>query len=198
MLDIEKNINSKEGQKSLVKETRQELQQMILDLTEKKATERFSDENLDRENEKIKLLNGSEVSISSIKEFISKTLSPHRTLFPLEFYQEVYRLNQWELDPKDYVKPPVVGKWTNELIYSRFPKEILQKLQALNPYIKKGVRQNKHFQWLNDEGKELVSEYINDAIRIMKKCSDWYEFRIQYFKEYGIGFQLNAFQENNF
>ena len=168
----------------------------IIQRTDQKALEKYSDKNLDREFEKIQLISGEVVSIPSLEKFISKVKSEYESIFQLDFYKEIYRLNRWDLDPKEYHKPPIVGKWTNQLIYGRFPKEVLPQLQILNPYVNGMYRASKHFQWLNKEGQEMVSGFITDAIKCMKKFNDWYEFRKEYHAQYGVGYQLDAFKES--
>ena len=167
----------------------------IIQRTDQKAQEKYSDKNLEREFEKIQLISGEVVSIPSLERFISEVKSQYQSMFPLDFYKEIYRLNDWDLDPKEYHKPPIVGKWTNQLIYGRFPNEVLPQLQILNPYVNGIHRAVKHFQWLNEKGKEMVSGFIYDAIECMKRFDDWYEFRKEYHVKYGIGYQLNAFKE---
>lgn len=87
-------------------------------------------------------------------------------------------------------KPSIVGVYTNDLIYRRFPKEILPTIQVLNPYIILGVRMYKNFQLLTPHGQSLVKEYIQDSIDLMSVCTDWYDFRCKYALKYNLSFQL--------
>ena len=184
--------------KQVQKEKRQELKQLILELTEQRIEERFSDKNLDRENEKIKLINGAEISISEFKAFIAERIQVYSVTYPREFYREINRLNSWDIPESDlYLKPPIVGRYTNEIIYGRFPKEILPTLQILNPYVRMGLRAVKHFQWFTEHGKKQLEIYIQEAINEMKECNNWYEFRVKYAKKYDVPFQLSLFTENN-
>ncbi|MBN1184217.1 MAG: hypothetical protein JXB49_18150 [Bacteroidales bacterium] len=184
-----------------ISEDRIGLQQLILQLTEQKTENRFSDVNLDRENEKIKLISGKEITIAEVKKTIAEAAGPYFPIFKneTEYYSEIFRLNNWkEEDPKQYYKPPIVGKYTNEIIYQRFSNGILPMLQHLNPYIgNRWNREYRHFQWLTEEGKEKVEIFISEAVKIMKTCDNWYEFRVKYYKEYGIPFQMDAFKDTN-
>lgn len=117
---------------------------------------------------------------------------------PRKYYLEIYRLKGWEVpDGKIYQKPWVVARYTNEVIYGRFTKDVLQMLQKLNPYVSFCQRRHKHFQWLNSEGKEKVEGYIQDAIGVMEKCTTWYEFRVKHSLEFGVTFQLDLFEDND-
>lgn len=178
-------------------ENRQQLQQLLIQLADEKADAKFTDFNLDRENEKIKLLNGSEITLREIREMqtvISKALNEYKPTFQQEFYKEINRLNGWLIpDERLHQKPPIVGRYTNEVIYARFSKEVLPVLQHLNPYTVHGIRLNKHHQWLTPEGKIQLEGFIGDAIRVMKTSSTWYEFRVKYSSEFNVPFQLSLF-----
>jgi hypothetical protein len=112
-------------------------------------------------------------------------------MFIQDFYKEINRLNGWSI-PAGLIhhKPRIVGRFTKEIIYGRFPKDLIIVLQGLNPYVGFGVRQHKHFQFLNEEGKNLVEHYINEAIELMKECENWHEFRLKLCKKYGVPYQL--------
>jgi hypothetical protein len=180
--------------KEVLKEERQEIKQLILKLTEQRVDNRFSDKQLDRENEKIKLRSGLEITIKGYKAFISEFLQIYSPMFPKDFYREINRLNNWNIPESElYLKPPIVGKFTNEFIYGRYPKEILPKLQSLNPYIRMGYRSVKHFQWLNETGKKQLEVIIKEAILVMKESNDWHEFTIKYGSKYGLPFQTSLF-----
>ena len=79
----------------------------------------------------------------------------------------------------------------NEIIYSRFSKNVLPELQRLNPYIIFGVRNHKHFQWLTVDGQALFDKFIQEAISVMQVSIDWYDFRIKHASQFGVTFQLN-------
>jgi hypothetical protein len=195
---IKKSIEPQQANKSLQTESRQELKQLILQLTEQRIENKFSDKNLDRENEKIKLISGDEISIKEYKDYISRSLQTYSPKFPKEYYREINRLNNWnKSDAELYLKPPIVGRYTNEIIYGRYSKDILPTLQQLNPYIRMGFRANKHFQWLTDSGQQKLEIFIADSVRVMKGCNDWYEFRVKYAKQFGVAFQLSCFEDND-
>lgn len=182
------------------KDDRKTLTQLILQLTEQKIQDRFSDKILDRENEKIKLIGGSEITINEVKKCIAENIQPYSPMFTneTEFYSEIYRLNNWCIeDANKYYKKPIVGKFTNDLIYHRFSKEILPMLQHLNPYVIYYIRKHKHFQLLTTEAKQKLEIFIEEAVEIMKSCDTWYDFRVKYFEKCGVPFQMNAFEDTN-
>jgi hypothetical protein len=187
--------------KSVKIENRHELKQLILELTEQRIYEKFSDKNLDRENEKIKLRSGKEIIISEIKLTIAESVSPYYPIFTIEteFYSEMYRLNNWDIDDaKNFYKPPIVGKYTNEIIYQRFSPEVLPILRHLNPYIGNSwLREFKYFQFLTEKAKNELQSFIEESVILMKKCNTWYEFRVKYFIEHNVPYQRRLFENTD-
>lgn len=196
---IQKQLSLKLAEKRQVAEQgKQQLIELLLQGPENRVNQKFSDRNLDRENEIIELLGGRQVTIRQIKDIIAKCEQEYVPQFPPLFYSEIDRLNNWHRPKeKQHEKPPIVGRWTKQIIYERFPKEVLPVLEQLNPYIGFGIRLYKHFQWLTPEGKAQLQEFISEAIEVMQSSSSWYEFRVKYAKQYGVPFQLSAFENND-
>ncbi len=115
--------------------------------------------------------------------------------FPDEFYKQIFRLNNWEFSEKGFNKRPgVVGKWTKEIIYTRFPKGVIDKLEDLNPLTDKGYRKFKHHQFLTDDiGNVELQEYISNVIFLMKSSSNWKKFRNSFAKAMGQMYQADLF-----
>lgn len=180
-----------------VKEDRKSLQNLLIQRTEENVEQKFSDRKLDRENEKIMLISGAETSIRDIRDrykILAASLQPYSPKFPREYYREINRLKGWTKEEFDiHHKPPIVARYTNELIYARFPKMVLPTLQHLNGFNELGIRPNKHFQWLTEQGKIELEGFIGDAIAEMKKSSSWHEFRVNYAKKHGLPYQLEMF-----
>ncbi|GAB3337991.1 hypothetical protein GCM10027429_23040 [Marivirga atlantica] len=170
---------------------RQSLQQSLLDLTESKTNNLWSDEILDKENLKIQLKGGDEIDLAQLS-VVTTRLKEYSPKFPDEYYKQIFRLNNWNVpaNGKIATKPNIVGKWTKEIIYGRFSKDVLPVLEILNPYERIGIRSHKHHQYLSDEGNQLLKQYIAESIVVMKKSMSWYDFRIRLNQEFGVPFQL--------
>lgn len=176
-----------------------QLKLKLLRSPEDKIQERFSDKNLDRKNE-IELLSGRFINIEeeqeAIRLMIATALKDYSPRVPQEYYKQIFRLNGWKIpEGKIKEKPSAVGKYTNEIIYSRYNRVILPELKRLNPYVTLGKRNFKHFQLLTEEGQALFDVYVNDAIEVMKQSSDWYDFRIKHSQKFGVTFQLDLLKE---
>jgi hypothetical protein len=73
--------------------------------------------------------------------------------------------------------PGVVGKYTNDLVYSRLASGVLVELQRLNPPTEKGCRKHKHHQHLTKEmGHPALSRHLYELPGMMRVSSDWEKF----------------------
>lgn len=149
-----------------------------------------------RDAEIFDLLGGKKTSISELSRYVTPNRSTYAALFPntVDFWREIFRLNIWDdLDPTEFVKPPIVGKWLCELIYNRYKKEVLPAVRMYNPAFRNGFRRYKHFQFLTPEAKAMLVQFRDDAIEMMRSCATWIEFRQKYLAAYGIGYQTPLF-----
>ncbi len=74
-------------------------------------------------------------------------------VFPDWYYEEIFRLRHWDwtsLNSKNK-RPPVVGKITKDIVYSRLESGVIEELERRNPVLPSGGRKVKHHQWLSDE-----------------------------------------------
>jgi hypothetical protein len=111
--------------------------------------------------------------------------------FPDEFYREIFRLNNWSFNPSNFTKRPgIIGKWTREIVYARFPAPVLSKLDDLNPLTDKGYRLYKHHMFLTDNiGNPQLQEYISNVVFLMKSSSNWTKFRQLFARAMGQEYQ---------
>jgi hypothetical protein len=100
--------------------------------------------------------------------------------FPDEFYQQIYRLKGWKWPGMAKNRVPLVGKYTNDLVYERLARGILDELQERNPKDERGKRRAKHHQWLTDGiGHPRLAEHLYGLIGLMRAFPDgaWVEFK---------------------
>lgn len=116
---------------------------------------------------------------SILEAYISKEWLPWTERFPLEFYQELYRLHGWVLNPAGKSKPGYVGKLTNALVYDRLPKGVAEELRAHNPvdpFTKR--RRFKHHQFLTEDiGNPHLEKHVSKVIGLMQASETWGEFK---------------------
>lgn len=112
-----------------------------------------------------------------LEQYIASELRPWAKTFDNEFYEQIFRLRGWPYSSKSSNRPRVIGKFTNEIIYKRFPPGVLEELQRLNPANQRGRRGHKHFQHLTEEfGKSQLKSHLFHVTRLMKMCSTWDKF----------------------
>jgi len=131
-----------------------------------------------------------------VQKYMAEELRPYEVTFPNKFYRKIYELNNWQYDENNSKRPGVVGKWTNQIIYSRFPKGVFTKIKELNPRLDSGQLKNKNFQWLSEEdGINALKEYISNAIFLMDSSSNWRKFKSALAKATGQSYQVDMFDE---
>ena len=98
--------------------------------------------------------------------------------FPDEFYRLIFQLNGWPYSPNTVKRPSVIGTWTKNIIYKRFPPKILKHLEYKNPKNLKGNRNKRHHQFLTEDiGNPELKEYIGNVIFMMKGSNNWKDFQ---------------------
>lgn len=91
-----------------------------------------------------------------LSAYIAPSLLPWSKRFPMDFYQEMFRLWGWNWNPIEYMKkgprgPRYAGKLTKILIYDQLPEIVLEELERKNPPNAKWQRKNKQFQYLSED-----------------------------------------------
>jgi hypothetical protein len=68
-----------------------------------------------------------------LEQWIKKELAPWAKTFPDEFYEQMFRLKGWQYKPIQIKKPQVVGHYTNDIVYDRLEKGVLDELKSKEP-----------------------------------------------------------------
>ena len=100
--------------------------------------------------------------------------------FPDAFYKEIFRLKGWEWMGMKKNRPPLIGRYTNDLVYDRLAPGILGELQQRNPKDDRGNRKAKHHQWLTEGvGHPRLAEHLYGLIGLMRafENKDWVGFK---------------------
>ncbi|MCS3797186.1 P63C domain-containing protein [Niastella sp. OAS944] len=186
---------------------RYSLPSLLIKGAEEEVLKQYSDYQLDRANEKFRLLNGDETSWKELleahlkfKKFFNAKQREWQLTFPEEIYRQWRRLNGWDMNSKS--RPMLFAAYTVRDIYGSLPKEIYSTLDGINEYIWPGIRRYKHFQLLTEECHDDVRKIIKTAIDLAKSSNDLYEYRVKLASIYGTPFsksvcQLDAFRNND-
>ena len=114
---------------------------------------------------------------SIVEKYVTKVLQPYVSMFPDEYYENIYRLNKWPYNPESTKRPGIVGHWTNDIIYARLAPAVLDELRRLTPRNDKGRLKNKLFQHLTDDvGNERLRQHFKDVDLLMRAGRNWKEF----------------------
>ena len=112
-----------------------------------------------------------------LEKFIADELQPWTKTFPYEFYSEIFRLKGWP-GPDGVKRPSVIGHYTNDIVYARLERGVLDELKQRNPTVALGRRRNTHHQWLTgDIGHPKLREHLIGVMAIMRAASNWDGFR---------------------
>ncbi|NMN02835.1 P63C domain-containing protein [Bifidobacterium panos] len=114
-----------------------------------------------------------------LSKYIAEELQPWAKRFPDEFYTQLFRLRGWDYQTLGAggKKPRLVGKLTNDIIYERMPRGVLDELKRKNPPDDSGRRRYKHHQFLTEDiGDDHLALQISNSIALMKASRSWGEF----------------------
>jgi hypothetical protein len=111
--------------------------------------------------------------------YLRKELAAWAKRFPDEFYQQMFRLRDWEWKGMKVNRPSVVGHYTKDLVYERLAPNILKELETRNPKDARGRRPSKHHMWLTDDiGVPALAQHLWALIGLMRVCAngEWDRF----------------------
>ena len=111
-----------------------------------------------------------------LEQFIAKELQPWTKTFPFSFYQEIFRLKGWN-GPYGNKRSPLVGRYTNDLVYERIAPGILNELRTKNPRLLSGNRGAHHHRWFTpDIGHPKLKEHLAAVMALMRASPNWNRF----------------------
>lgn len=113
-----------------------------------------------------------------LKAYIAEDFLKWQSRFPRKYYQELYRLYDWDYDPLSMKHPQYLGRFTNEYVYDHLPPGILEELRNKNPKNNKGNRIKRHHQFLTgDIGVPHLEKHITKLITIMELSDNAEHFK---------------------
>jgi hypothetical protein len=112
-----------------------------------------------------------------LEKYIAKELRKWVKTFPSEFYEQMFRLQNWQFHPLSVKRPGVVGRFTNQIVYERLAPGVLQELRDLTPRDDKGRLKHRLFQRLTEDvGHPQLREHLAVVVALMKLSRDWSGF----------------------
>lgn len=115
--------------------------------------------------------------VTILERFIADEFRPWTKTFPIEFYQELFRLQGWDRSPEKQ-RPSVVDHYTNDFVYELIAPGVLEELRRGNPILPQGWRKNRHHQWFTAEhGHPKLKEHIAAVVALMRAAPSWAHFK---------------------
>ena len=115
-----------------------------------------------------------------LESFVTKELRKWVSTFPADYYKELFRLREWSFPklPQDQQKRPVlVGKLTNDIVYSRLAPGVRAELHRLTPRDEKGRLKYRLFRHLTDNvGHPKLREHLASVVVLMRASDTWDQF----------------------
>jgi len=116
-----------------------------------------------------------------LEQFIAKDLRAWVMTFQDDFYEELFRLRDW-----DYIssiknnkrRPVLVGKITNNIVYDRLAPFVKDHLKKITPRDSKGRLKHKYHQRLTENiGYRKLLEHLAAVTALMKASDNWIQFK---------------------
>ena len=107
-----------------------------------------------------------------LKKFIDGALYEWTKTFPLNLYKEIFRLKGWVWN--NGKMPSVVGHYTNDLVYDRLTKGMLEELKRLNPKDESGKRAHRHYKFFTpDFGYPALTQRLYELLGMARASTTW-------------------------
>jgi hypothetical protein len=130
-----------------------------------------------------------------LDDYLLKEFAEWSKRFPTSFYEQIFRLNNWKFQEISAKKPMIIGKYTNDVVYSRLLPGLVEELQNRNPKNELGYRPVKNHQYLSEIGNVDLERHISATIALMKCCADWKEFKGLIDKVYPVRSSKDIFKK---
>lgn len=99
------------------------------------------------------------------------------SMFPPQFYEQIYRLNGWNYREGSSARPGVIGHWTTNIVYRRLAPGVWDELNRRAPRYECGRLKHKLFQLLTEDyGDPRLREHLIAVLMLMKYSRDWSVF----------------------
>lgn len=110
-----------------------------------------------------------------LKQYIDGALYAWTETFPIQWYKEIFRLNGWTWN--NGKMPGVVGTWTNDLVYDRIAKGMLEELKRINPKDEKGRRKHYNYKFFTPEvGYPALNQRLFELLGMARASSSWDQY----------------------
>ena len=138
-----------------------------------------------------------------LKAYISEDLLKWQKHFPIEYYEEIYRLNgdSDKFDPRNTRHPSWIGNFTNKYVYGVFPDEVMKEIRTKNPVNESprglAYRGHKNFQFLSTNvGIPQLDQHLSKLVGVMALSDNMRDFDNKFNKVFAKEIERKAFQDD--
>ena len=112
-----------------------------------------------------------------LPRYLRPDTRPYEPMFPIELFQEIYRLNGWTWKGNNR-HPQCLGSIFNWLFYDRMLPGLRPELCRVNPANNDGRRANRHHQHLSDDtGRPTLARMIDIVLSHAQTARTWEGFK---------------------
>ena len=113
-----------------------------------------------------------------LEAFIAKELQPWIQTFPVDYYQELFRLRGLNFQKDSVRRPQYFGVLTNDIVYKRLAPGVLEELKRVTPRNDDGRPKAKYFQSLTtNTGYPKLREHLGKVIMMMQLSENYQDFK---------------------
>lgn len=120
-----------------------------------------------------------------LEAYVQAQFRPWVSMFPDEFFRQIYKIHGWEFKPGQTRRNSGAGKIIKHYVYGQLPPEVLEEIERLNPRNAHGNRSRKHHQYLTEStGIPHLDKQIISVITLMKISRNRQEFEDYFERAY--------------
>lgn len=110
-----------------------------------------------------------------LEAFVAKELQPYMRTFPVDFYEQMFRLRGLQYPPDNpKFRPQYFGVLTNDIVYERLAPGLLEELKRQAKRDEK--KAHLHRRLTQEVGHPKLREHIASVVTAMKLSSDYKDF----------------------
>ena len=122
-------------------------------------------------------IRGERALATILEKWIAEKHQEWTRTFPYEFYELIYKLKKWP-GPDGHRRTPLIGHYTNDVVYDRLAPGVLAELKQKNPTLQAGYRKDRHHQWFTpDFGHPKLKEHLIGVMALMRGAPNWTVFK---------------------
>lgn len=115
-----------------------------------------------------------------LEAFVAKELQPWVRKFPVEFYEEMFRLRGLAFDATSVKRPPYFGHLTNDVVYRRLAPGVWKELKHKAKKNESGRPTHQlHRLLTHDVGDPRLKELLTKVTTVMQLSEQWSDFKMK-------------------